>query len=158
MPFVLRPLRLLLLLRLSESVPEGRNDLLSSVKKNGKKLTLEMSETQVTLSEREKKVEKVEEKVISTVALQQLKQQKLWLRIDADFRPQTGKGMMPGTDTAKFYYSLDGQEWHKIGSDYRLNFDWRRFFMGSKFGIFNYATKKVGGYVDIDEFAYNKIQ
>ena len=66
--------------------------------------------------------------------------------------------MMPGTDTAKFYYSLDGQEWHKIGSDYRLNFDWRRFFMGSKFGIFNYATKKVGGYVDIDEFAYNKIQ
>jgi hypothetical protein len=26
--------------------------------------------------------------------------------------------------------------------------------MGSKFGIFNYATKKVGGYVDVDEFCY----
>ena len=30
--------------------------------------------------------------------------------------------------------------------------------MGSKFGIFNYATKKTGGYVDIDEFAYTKHQ
>ena len=126
------------------------------MKKNGKKLILEMSETKVTLSEREKKVEKVEEKVIETVTLKQLK---LWLRIDADFRPQTaGHGMMPGTDTATFFYSLDGKEWHKIGSDYRMNFDWRRFFMGSKFGIFNYATKKTGGYVDIDEFAYTKHQ
>jgi hypothetical protein len=26
--------------------------------------------------------------------------------------------------------------------------------MGSKFGIFNYATKKVGGYVDVDYFKY----
>ncbi|MBR5326495.1 MAG: hypothetical protein IKU49_08425, partial [Prevotella sp.] len=30
------------------------------------------------------------------------------------------------------------------------------FFMGTKFGIFNYATKKKGGYVDIDEFKYTK--
>ena len=125
-----------------------------TVKKNGKKYTLEMSETKVTLSPREKKVEKVEEKVVATVALQQLQQKKLWLRIDADFRPQGGQGI----DTAKFYYSLDGQEWQQIGSDYRLKFDWQRFFMGSKFGIFNYATKKAGGYVDIDEFAYHKIQ
>jgi hypothetical protein len=39
-----------------------------------------------------------------------------------------------------------------------MSFDWRRFFMGQKFGIFNYSTKKVGGYVDVDEFAYNKIK
>ena len=131
-----------------------------TVKKNGKKLTLEMSETQVTLSEREKKVEKVEEKVISTVALQQLKQQKLWLRIDADFRPlKEHKGMMPGTDLAKFYYSLDGEQWTKIGTEnYRMSFDYRRFFMGSKFAIFNYATKKAGGYVDVDEFCYSKTE
>ena len=30
--------------------------------------------------------------------------------------------------------------------------------MGSKFGIFNYATKKSGGYVDVDEFCYQKIK
>ena len=118
-----------------------------TVKKNGKKLTLQLSETKVKLSEREKKVEDVEEKIVESV---ELKQPKIWLRIDANF--------IPRTDIATFYYSLDGKDWKKIGNDYRLSFDWRRFFMGSKFGIFNYATKKVGGYVDIDEFAYNKIQ
>ena len=116
-----------------------------TVKKNGKKLTLQLSETKVKLSEREKKVEDVEEKIIESV---ELKQAKIWLRIDANF--------IPRTDIANFYYSLDGKDWKKMGNDYRLSFDWRRFFMGSKFGIFNYATKKVGGYVDIDEFAYNK--
>ena len=118
-----------------------------TVKKNGKKLTLQLSETKVKLSEREKKVEDAEEKIVESV---ELKQPKIWLRIDANF--------IPRTDIATFYYSLNGKDWKKIGNDYRLSFDWRRFFMGSKFGIFNYATKKVGGYVDIDEFAYNKIQ
>ena len=63
---------------------------------------------------------------------------------------------MGGADKANFYYSLDGERWTQIGTkDYRLSFDWRRFFMGSKFGIFCYATKKAGGYVDIDEFCYD---
>ena len=121
------------------------------VKKQGKKLILEMNEQKVELSDRDKEVTKFEENPIESVAL---KQQKIWLRIDADFRPN-GHGR--GTDTANFFYSLDGEAWTQIGTkDYRLNFDWRRFFMGTKFGIFNYATKKKGGYVDIDEFNYKK--
>ena len=28
--------------------------------------------------------------------------------------------------------------------------------MGTKFGLFCYATKKAGGYVDIDEFCYDR--
>ena len=36
-------------------------------------------------------------------------------------------------------------------------FDYRRFFMGTKFAIFNYATKKTGGYIDVDVFHYQKI-
>ena len=123
-----------------------------TIKKNGKKLILEMSEQKVELTEREKAVTNVEEKVIESI---ELKQQKIWLRIDADFRPTGGR--FGGTDTATFYYSLDGEQWTKIGSDYRMSFDWRRFFMGSKFAIFCYATKKAGGYVDIDDFKYNKI-
>ena len=123
-----------------------------TIKKNGKKLVLEMSEQKVELTEREKAVTNVEEKVIESI---ELKQQKIWLRIDADFRPTGGR--FGGTDTATFYYSLDGEQWTKIGSDYRMSFDWRRFFMGSKFAIFCYATKKAGGYVDIDDFKYNKI-
>ena len=123
-----------------------------TIKKNGKKLVLEMSEQKVELTERDKVVTNVDEKVIESV---ELKQQKIWLRIDADFRPTGGR--FGGTDIATFYYSLDGEQWTKIGSDYRMGFDWRRFFMGSKFGIFCYATKKAGGYVDIDHFKYNKV-
>ncbi len=57
-----------------------------------------------------------------------------------------------------FYYSLDNKKWNKIGSDYRMIFDYRRFFMGTRYAIFNYATKQAGGYVDIDFFNYNKIK
>lgn len=122
-----------------------------TVKKKGKKLVLEMDEMTVELSDRDKEVTKVEEKTIEAV---DLKQSKIWLRIDADFRP-TGQG--GGRDAANFYYSLDGREWTKLGTtDYRLRFDWRRFFMGTKFGIFCYATKQTGGYVDIDAFDYKK--
>ena len=122
------------------------------VKKKGKKTVLEMQETTVELSDREKAVTKYEEKTIESV---EVKQNKIWLRIDGDFTPaQRG-----GRDAANFYYSLDGSDWTKIGTtDYRLRFDWRRFFMGSKFGIFCYATKKAGGYVDVDEFSYSKTE
>ena len=120
-----------------------------AIKKVGKKLTLELSDQQVRLTQREKKVEKVEVKVLESVDLNK-NLQKIWLRIDANF--------IPRTDIATFSYSLDGKEWTKIGGDFRMGFDWQRFFMGTKFGIFNYATKKVGGYVDVDEFAYNKHQ
>jgi beta-xylosidase len=116
-----------------------------TVKKKGKKLTLEMSEQKVQLEERSKAVTNVDEKVIESV---ELKQTKIWLRLDGDFQPRHG-------DAANFYYSLDGEQWTQIGTkNYRMVFDYRRFFMGSKFAIFNYATKKAGGYVDVDSFDY----
>ena len=116
-----------------------------TVKKKGKKLTLEMSEQKVQLEERSKAVTNVDEKVIESV---ELKQTKIWLRLDGDFQPRHG-------DAANFFYSLDGEQWTQIGTkNYRMVFDYRRFFMGSKFAIFNYATKKAGGYVDVDSFDY----
>ena len=33
-----------------------------------------------------------------------------------------------------------------------MRFDYRRFFMGTRFAIFNYATKKTGGHIDVDNF------
>ena len=56
---------------------------------------------------------------------------------------------------ALFYYSTDGCQWKRIGPEMRMIFDYRRFFMGTKFAIFCYATKKAGGYIDVDEFRYN---
>ena len=118
-----------------------------TVKKNGKKLTLEMSEQKVSLTDREKAVTNVDEKVIESIPLSS---KKLWLRLDGDFQPGHH-------DVANFFYSLDGEQWTQIGTkNYRMSFDYRRFFMGTKFGIFNYATKKAGGYVDVDSFRYSK--
>ena len=129
-----------------------------TIKKQGKKLVLEMEELKVELSDRDKEVTNVEQKTIESISLAK-GTSKIYLRIDADFRPGQGtdKRRFGGADCANFFYSLDGEQWTKIGTEsYRLGFDWRRFFMGTKFGIFCYATKKAGGYVDIDEFCYQK--
>ena len=116
-----------------------------TIRKKGKKYFLEMSEQKVSLTDREKAVTGVEEKVVETI---ELKQTTVWLRLQGDFRPGHH-------DAANFFYSLDGQEWKQIGTkDYRMVFDYRRLFMGTKFAIFNYATRRTGGYVDIDRFDY----
>jgi beta-xylosidase len=119
-----------------------------TLKRVGKAMFLEMSEQSVQLTDREKAVTKVDEKMIKGIALTLLypKAKNIWLRIDGDFQPGHN-------DAANFYYSIDGEKWEQIGTkDYRMVFDYRRFFMGSKFAIFNYATKKKGGYIDVDEF------
>lgn len=118
-----------------------------TISKTGKKHLLTMSEESVSLSDREKAVTGVRKNVKDSV---EINSTKIYLRIDVDFNP--------GKDIAKFYYSLDNKKWNKIGSDYRMIFDYRRFFMGTRYAIFNYATKQAGGYVDIDFFNYNKIK
>ncbi len=129
-----------------------------TVRRQGNRLFLEMSEQSVSLTDREKAVTKVEENIIETVALpaaflKKRNPQFLHLRIDADFRlSENGHG---GNDAASFFYSYDGSQWIPIGSQgYKMRFDYRRFFMGSKFAIFCYATKQSGGYLDVDAFDY----
>lgn len=39
---------------------------------------------------------------------------------------------------------------------FQMRFDYTKLFMGSKFAIFNYATKSLGGYVDVDYFDYER--
>lgn len=80
----------------------------------------------------------------------ELKQSRVYLRIDGDFRLHR--------DRAVCYYSLDGKEWKRIGEEFSMIFDYRRFFMGTKFALFNYATKHTGGYVDIDCFNYERLR
>jgi beta-xylosidase len=120
------------------------------IKKLGSRTILELADLSVKLSQKDKEVTDVSEKTIEQIDLsgKKVDRTKIWLRIDADFRPGQH-------DKATFYYSLDGQEWNKVGNDYQMRFDWQRFFMGSKFGIFCYATKKKGGYIDVDEFSYH---
>ena len=125
-----------------------------TIRRQGKRFTLDMSEESVRLNDRNKAVENVEAKVVETIDLSakptrlDAKHPVVWLRIDGDF--------LPGRDIATFYYSLDGEKWSRIGSEYKMRFDYRRFFMGTKFALFCYATKKAGGYADFDSFDYQK--
>jgi len=70
-------------------------------------------------------------------------QKTVFLRADCDFKNLTDKGY--------FYYSFDGKSWTKIGSTLQMSYTLPHF-MGYRFGLFNYATKTSGGYVDFDFF------
>jgi beta-xylosidase len=72
-----------------------------------------------------------------------LKQQVIYLKASCDFSSKT--------DTAHFYYSLDGKTWNPIGNTLKMKYDLAHF-MGYRFALFNYPTKKTGGYVDFDWF------
>lgn len=70
-------------------------------------------------------------------------QQRIYLRAECDF---TNK-----KDVANFHYSLDGEKWEPIGTALKMKYTLPHF-MGYRFGLFNYATKTSGGYVDFDYF------
>lgn len=70
---------------------------------------------------------------------------KIYLRTDCDFT----------TDNANFFYSTDGENWIKLGTEFHMIYNLRHF-MGNRFAIYNYATKEAGGYIDIDSFEYIK--
>jgi len=72
-----------------------------------------------------------------------LSQSTVYLKIDCDFRDRT--------DKAYFYYSLDGETWTKIGSVLQMAYTLPHF-MGYRFGLFNFATKTAGGFVDFDYY------
>lgn len=116
---------------------------LLSVRMNDNKKYLSMSTNVVDLDSKKavRGVEVVEKESV------ELKQNTIYLRIDGDFNLHK--------DLATFYYSLDNKNWITIGSEFKMIFDYKRLFMGTKFAIFNYATNEIGGYVDIDFFRYN---
>jgi beta-xylosidase len=65
------------------------------------------------------------------------------LRIECDFRERA--------DTARFYYSLDGETWTTIGEPLKMEYTLPHF-MGYRFGLFNFATETPGGSVDFDYY------
>lgn len=67
----------------------------------------------------------------------------IFLKAECDFREKK--------DVALFYYSLDGNEWKPIGNQLKMEYSMPHF-MGYRFGLFNYASKNPGGYVDFDWF------
>ncbi len=72
-----------------------------------------------------------------------MKGKKVWLKVMCDFTDRK--------DEATFAYSLDGQNWMPLGDTLHMAFDWPDF-VGQRYGLFYYATKKLGGAADFDYF------
>jgi beta-xylosidase len=72
-----------------------------------------------------------------------LAQNTVYFKADCDFTDRK--------DIANFFYSLDGKKWQPIGKPLKMAYTLPHF-MGYRFGLFNYATKSVGGYADFDYF------
>lgn len=69
----------------------------------------------------------------------------IYLKITFDFRNNI--------DIAACYYSEDAITWIKIGRDIHMQY-LLDHFMGYRIGLFNYATKETGGFVDFEYFHY----
>lgn len=117
-----------------------------SVVKEGKKKYIIFSTNSVSLDNKTKAITDVKKEEKKRILLNS---DKVFLRIDTDFNL--------GKDLANFSFSTDQKNWTEMEKDYKMIFDYRRFFMGSKFAIFNYATKNLGGYIDVDFFDYKRI-
>ena len=72
-----------------------------------------------------------------------LKRKRVYLKAECDFTDRR--------DIAYFYYSLDGKTWKPIGNQLKMEYSMPHF-MGYRFGLFNYATREPGGFVDFDWF------
>jgi beta-xylosidase len=73
-----------------------------------------------------------------------LEQSVVHLRVDCDYRDRT--------DEARFYYSLDGKTWKAIGTLLHMKYTLPHF-MGYRYGLFHFATRRAGGSVDFDFFS-----
>ncbi|KAJ7824552.1 family 43 glycosyl hydrolase [Mycena olivaceomarginata] len=69
---------------------------------------------------------------------------KVWLRLSADIAPGD-------PHTATFSYSTDGTTFTTVGPTFTMENNWM-FFMGYRYGIFNYATTALGGSVHVTSF------
>jgi len=78
-----------------------------------------------------------------TVQTVSINQNVIYLKAECDF---TNK-----KDTAWFYYSLDNKNWTAIGTPLKMAYTIPQF-MGYRFGLFNFASKTLGGYADFDFF------
>ncbi|MCQ2253806.1 MAG: glycoside hydrolase, partial [Bacteroidales bacterium] len=117
---------------------------LLTICKDGAKTILKMTEESVEMNPQKQ----VTDNKVTEKASVEIKAKKIWLKINGDFNL--------GRDIATFEYSLDGKNFQKIGSDFKMRFDYRRLFMGTRYAVFNYATKQKGGKVTVLNFVWEK--
>ncbi len=75
--------------------------------------------------------------------------EKIYIKITFDYEDSR--------DIAEFFYSIDGNDWKKIGSDLKMLYTLDHF-MGYRIGLYNYATKELGGHADFEWFGYERVK
>ncbi len=55
----------------------------------------------------------------------------------------------PRGESAEYFYSLNGKDFTRIGGSHNMHFN-LTVFVGARFYLFNYTTKKKGGFIDVD--------
>lgn len=79
----------------------------------------------------------------------------IYLRIEYNFSDVAEDGTITTKDQARFYYSLDGEKWDKIGKSFNMSYS-LELFTGYRTGLYCYSTKTAGGYADFDWFHVTK--
>ncbi|EOD43516.1 putative xylosidase glycosyl hydrolase protein [Neofusicoccum parvum UCRNP2] len=80
----------------------------------------------------------------SEVASADISGSRVWLRLAADIAPA-------GTKQGVFSYSNDGETFTTLGTPFTMITAWQ-YFIGYRFGIFNFATQALGGSVLVESF------
>lgn len=115
---------------------------LLTVCKEGGKTQLVLTEESVVLNQQKQ----VTDNKVTEKTRVDIKGKQVWLRIHGDFNR--------GRDMATFEYSLDGKTFLPLGGEFKMRFDYRRLFMGTRYAVFNYATKTKGGQVKVKNFQF----
>lgn len=80
----------------------------------------------------------------NTIASKSIPVSRIYLRVSMDVRPN-------GAKSATFSYSTNGSSFTSFGSIFTLNSTWQ-YFTGYRYGIFNFATKALGGFIKVISF------
>lgn len=71
-------------------------------------------------------------------------QGKVWLQVAMELGAESAK-------QSTFSYSTDGNSFTQLGGGFTLESGWS-YFMGYRYGIFNFATRALGGSIDVISF------
>ena len=73
----------------------------------------------------------------------------IWLRVQADITPAFSGTTAKRTTT--FWYSTDGGKFTQLGQAFPMTNSYT-FFTGYRYGVFNHATKALGGEINVKSF------
>lgn len=85
----------------------------------------------------------------------ELNQDTVYLKIEYNFSTVDEDGNITTEDKAKFYYSLDGNNWEKLSKGFSMTYD-LDLFTGYRTALYYYSTKNPGGHADFDYYHVTK--